>query len=132
LVAVCPASIQVITGRQQSVTASVANTTDNTVTWSVNNIPGGNSTVGTISSDGSYTAPSKVPTPATVTITATSSADSSVSATASVTISEAPKSGGGAIDWFTLGLLALGLCGGLRKRGQRFSALACLPEGDAG
>jgi len=132
LVAVCPASIQVITGRQQSVTASVANTTDSTVTWSVNNIPGGNSTVGTISSDGSYTAPSNVPTPATVTITATSSADSTVSATASVTISAAPKSGGGAIDWFTLGLLALGLCGGLRKRGQRFPALACSPEGDAG
>jgi hypothetical protein len=105
----------VITGRQQSVTASVANTTDSTVTWSVNNIPGGNSTVGTISSDGSYTAPSNVPTPATVTITATSSADSTVSATASVTISAPPKSGGGAIDWFTLGLLAFGCCGGMKK-----------------
>jgi hypothetical protein len=49
-----------------------------------------------------------------------------------VTISAAPKSGGGAIDWFTLGLLALGCCGGLRRRGQRFPALACLPEGRVG
>jgi hypothetical protein len=32
-----------------------------TVNWSVNGVPGGNSTVGTISSSGLYTAPSSVP-----------------------------------------------------------------------
>ncbi len=39
---------------------------------SVNGIPGGNSTVGTISSTGLYTAPAVIPTPDSVTITSTS------------------------------------------------------------
>jgi hypothetical protein len=46
----------------------------------VNNIPGGNSTLGTIDSSGVYTAPSAVPTPYTVTVTATSAADPTKSA----------------------------------------------------
>jgi hypothetical protein len=60
------------------------------VTWSVNGIAGGNSTVGTIAANGPlsalYTAPATPPSPETVTVTATSVADSSKSGSASVTI----------------------------------------------
>ena len=54
--------------------------------WSVNGIAGGNSTVGTISSGGVYTAPADLPSQATVQITATSNADATKSATANVTV----------------------------------------------
>ena len=55
--------------------------------WSVNGVPGGNATVGTISAAGVYTAPASFPGIGlnTATITATSQADSTVSATASAT-----------------------------------------------
>jgi hypothetical protein len=43
--------------------------TGQAMTFSVNGIPGGNATVGTISSTGLYTAPAVIPTPYTVTIT---------------------------------------------------------------
>jgi hypothetical protein len=45
-------------------------TANKTATWSVNDVPGGNATVGTISSSGLYTAPSSVPSPAAVTVKA--------------------------------------------------------------
>ncbi len=43
-------------------TATVTGLTNTTVTWSVNSIKGGNSTYGTITSAGLYTAPAAVPT----------------------------------------------------------------------
>ena len=56
---------------------------DQTVTWSVNGIANGSSTVGTVSSTSSntaaYQAPAAVPTPFTVNISATSAADTSKS-----------------------------------------------------
>src|SRR5207249_9048767 len=42
--------------------------------WSVNGIAGGNSTVGTVTSTGLYTAPATVPNPPVVTLTATEGA----------------------------------------------------------
>jgi hypothetical protein len=68
-------------------TATVQNTANTSVTWKVNGIVGGNSTVGTISASGVYRAPNSVPNPAVVTVSATSNADPTKSATASVTIS---------------------------------------------
>jgi uncharacterized protein YjdB len=66
------------------------------VTWSVNTVAGGNSTVGTVSASGLYTAPASVPTPASVTITATSVADASkfasVLAAVTLKIAVAPPS----------------------------------------
>ena len=56
------------------------------VTWSVSGVPGGNSTLGTISSSGLYSAPSMVPSPSTVNVMATSSADATKSSTASLTV----------------------------------------------
>lgn len=48
--------------------------------------PGGNATVGTISSSGFYTAPRDLPNPAKVTVTGTSQADNSKHADASITV----------------------------------------------
>jgi hypothetical protein len=67
-------------------TATVSNTANTDVAWWVNSIQGGDSTIGTISSSGVYTAPAAVPNPAVVTITAKSAADNTKTGTASVTI----------------------------------------------
>jgi hypothetical protein len=64
----------------------VQNSSNQSVTWKVNGIAGGNSTVGTISSTGLYRAPNSVPSPSTVTVSATSVAEPSAVGTASVTI----------------------------------------------
>jgi hypothetical protein len=72
-------------GGTQQFSATVQNSSDLTVIWEVNGIVGGNSTVGTIS-NGLYTAPLTVPTPAVVTVLAIAHADSSKTASASITI----------------------------------------------
>ena len=86
-VAVCPgsANVQADIGTQ-SFTSSVANASTGNVTWEVNGVAGGNSTIGTISQTGVYTAPSTVPTPAIVTVTAVSAADGVTSGAAQVTV----------------------------------------------
>jgi hypothetical protein len=56
-------------------TATVLGLTNQDVTWQVNQITGGNSTVGTITDAGVYTAPARVPNPATVTVSAVSVAE---------------------------------------------------------
>jgi hypothetical protein len=89
-VAVAPATATVQTGGSQALTATVANTTNTTVTWQVGGVVGGNGTVGTISSSGVYTAPSVMPSPATVTVTAVSVADPTRSGAAQVTLTAAP------------------------------------------
>ncbi len=85
-VTLSPASASLTTGATQQFTATVANTTNTNVAWSVNGISQGNSTVGFISSTGLYTAPNSVPTPASVTVSAVSQADTSISGSATVTI----------------------------------------------
>jgi hypothetical protein len=80
-------SASVKTTQSQQFSATVVNTTNTAVTWQVNGITNGNSTVGTISATGLYTAPSTVPTPnPVVTVTAVSVADPTKSDSASVTI----------------------------------------------
>ncbi len=85
-VTVSPISGTVLLGGTAPFSASVTNTTDTAVSWSVNNIPGGSAQVGTISADGLYTAPADLPQGGTVHVTATSHADSTKSGTASVTV----------------------------------------------
>jgi phospholipase C len=85
-VAVSPASIKLQAGATQSFTATVQNSNNTEVTWQINSIAGGNATVGTISSNGLYTAPATVPQPAAVTVTAISKADSSKSGSAQVNV----------------------------------------------
>ena len=67
--------------------SSVTGALDTTLTWSVDNIAGGNSTVGTITSGGVYTAGSAL---GTHTIKAASVADPAQNATATVTVVAAP------------------------------------------
>jgi hypothetical protein len=85
-VSVTPNSVNVRAASTQQFTASVTGTTNTAVTWSVNKVSGGNSTNGTISSSGNYTAPATLPNPNTVTIQAISSADSSASGSSNVTV----------------------------------------------
>ena len=85
-VSISPRDKSVATGATLQFTATVQNTTDTAVQWQVNGIQGGNSTLGTISSAGLFTAPAAVPSPAKETITAVSHADSTKSDSTSVTI----------------------------------------------
>src|SRR5271156_2450941 len=78
-VTVSPTSPQVAGGANEQFTATVANTSNTAVTWSVT---GG----GTINVSGLYTAPASVPTQAIVTVTATSQADSTKTGIATVTL----------------------------------------------
>jgi len=85
-VTLAPPSASVLLGTTQGFTATVRNTSNTAVTWNVNGIPGGNSTVGTIDASGQYAAPANLPAPAVVMVEATSAADGSKSATSRVTI----------------------------------------------
>ena len=85
-VSVTPNSVNVRAGSSQQFAASVTGTTSTAVSWSVNNVAGGNSTSGTITSSGNYTAPAALPNPNTITVQATSGADSSASGSSDVTI----------------------------------------------
>lgn len=93
-VSVSPASTALNTGATQQFTANVTGTANTAVSWSVANVAGGNSTVGTISASGLYTAPASVPNPATVSVRATSVADPTKSAVANVALSAPPPSVG--------------------------------------
>lgn len=76
-VSVSPTTANVLLGATQLFTATVQGTGafSPNVTWSVSGIVGGNSTHGTITADGLYTAPAAVPNPSNVTVTATSVQD---------------------------------------------------------
>ena len=83
---VTPPSATIRSGDSTQFAASVTGNTNQSVTWSVNGVPGGNATVGIIDATGKYKAPSPLPTPASVTIKAISVADKSLSATSSVSL----------------------------------------------
>ena len=85
-VQVAPTSATALLGEPQTFIAVVSNTTNTSVTWSVNGIAGGNAAVGTIDANGIYTAPANLPTPNSISVTATSVEDPSKSSTAQVTI----------------------------------------------
>ncbi len=103
-------------GGTQAFAATVENTSNTSVTWQVNGVAGGSSTVGTISTAGLYTSPLLVPASSTVTVTAISNVDNTRSGSAQVTVIPRLISnggggggGGGAIDfaWLLACLLAL-------------------------
>src|SRR5438132_7203981 len=83
-VSVTPAAASVQTGGTQTLTATVTNTANKAVTWQVNGVAGGNTSVGTISTTGVYTAPATVPSPPIVTVTAVSVADPTRSGSAQI------------------------------------------------
>jgi trimeric autotransporter adhesin len=86
-----PPIADVYTGTTQAFNANVTGTTNTAVTWQVNGVTGGNTTFGTISSSGLYSAPTAVPSPATVTVKAISQANSTAFGTASVMIVTVPS-----------------------------------------
>lgn len=86
-VTLTPATASVTSGATRQFSAVVNNNANQSVTWSVNSVNGGNSTVGIISASGLYTAPAAVPSPAVVTVKATSAAVPAASASAAVSIS---------------------------------------------
>jgi uncharacterized protein (DUF1800 family) len=88
-VAVTPATATVRAGNQQAFTATVTGALNPSVTWTVNGVAGGNSTIGTIAANGTYTSPLTLPTPNTVTVTATSVEDPTRSGSATVTLQNA-------------------------------------------
>ena len=85
-VTVVPGSAQTFTGDNVQFSATVQNAASTAVTWQVNQVPGGNVTVGMIDSTGLYAAPTKVPNPPTVTVTAVLQSDSTKTGSSSVTI----------------------------------------------
>jgi hypothetical protein len=86
LVTVAPTDSSSPAGTSVQFTATVTGTTNTAVIWSVNGVAGGNSTLGTLSSSGLYTAPTAVPNPATVVVTVTSQAETSQSASTTLTV----------------------------------------------
>jgi len=85
-VSVTPATASLTVGQTEQFTAAVANASNSKVTWSVDGVPGGNATVGTISSSGLYQTPAG---PGAHAIQATSQTDPTKNAQANITISYA-------------------------------------------
>jgi len=80
---VSPGAATVAPSGTQQFTAAVQGLGNTSVTWSVDGVTGGNSTTGTITSGGFYSAP---PAIGAHSIAATSSVDSSASASANITV----------------------------------------------
>ena len=78
-VSVSPATVSLYGGQTQSFSATVANTSNTAVAWSISP-----SATGSIDESGNYTAPTTVATQTVVTVTATSQADTTKAATATV------------------------------------------------
>ena len=78
-VSVLPNNASLLVKSTQQFAANVQGTGNfnSAASWYVNNVQGGNSTVGTITANGFYTAPNAVPSPSNVTVLARSVQDSS-------------------------------------------------------
>jgi hypothetical protein len=86
-VSISPTNASVQVGQSEQFSATVSGARTSAVNWLVSGIRGGNSSVGTISSAGLYTAPVSVPSGAVV-VTAQSSANPGNSASAGVTVTQ--------------------------------------------
>jgi hypothetical protein len=82
-VSITPSGASVALSATQQFSATVTGATNQNVTWNVDGIAGGNSTIGTISTAGIYTAPTLI---GSHTITAIAQANSASVGTASVTV----------------------------------------------
>lgn len=89
-VTVTPSSASVRVGQLRAFAATVTGTTGG-VTWSVNDVPGGDGGVGTIDASGRYLAPAAVPSGGVVTVRATSVAVPTASGSATVTVLPLPS-----------------------------------------
>ena len=117
-------------GGTQTFVATLSNAQDTSVVWQVGGIAGGNTTLGTISAAGVYTAPAIVPSPATVTVSAVSNQDLDRSAAAQVTLTFTPAAsdgGGGGGGGAALDLLLLLCACDRRSTANMRPAFAALP-----
>jgi hypothetical protein len=89
-VTVTPSTASVQTNMTKQFTATVNNATTQTVNWTVNGAPGGNSTVGLVSTTGLYTAPAVPPSGGTAMVQAASTVSPSAVGTAVVTVTSPP------------------------------------------
>ena len=85
-VSVFPTATSVVLGHTVPFTATVTGTTNTVVNWEVAGVHGGNTTVGTITTSGLYTAPNVLPNPTTVVVTAVLQADATKSGTGRVQV----------------------------------------------
>jgi IPT/TIG domain len=85
-VSVAPTTANIRAGATFAFSSSVDGSSNTAVTWAVNSVAGGNTTLGTIDVSGNYTAPAAVPNPNTITVTATSAADTTKTANSAVTL----------------------------------------------
>jgi hypothetical protein len=85
-VTVSPTNASVPTGATQQFNASVTGTSNTAVAWNVAGAGCSDVACGTINSNGLYTAPATVPSPATVNVTATSVADPTKSGAVNLTV----------------------------------------------
>ena len=94
-VSVSPTAATVALASAETLQATVTGTQDTTVTWDVNGVVGGNTTVGlilnsqTTPNNTTYTAPQTLPAGGSVTVHARSNADPSFSASATITFTAA-------------------------------------------
>ena len=86
VVTVNPTSVSVVTGATQQFSASVSGTSNTGTTWTVQGSGCSGTACGTIDSNGLYTAPPALPSPASATVTAASAADPSKTNSAYVSI----------------------------------------------
>jgi uncharacterized protein (DUF1800 family) len=86
IVSVMPQYATVQLNGTQQFQASVSNTANKSVTWTVNGVAGGSASTGTIDASGLFTAPSAQTFTGVVTVTATSAADASKTASAGVNL----------------------------------------------
>ena len=85
-VSLTPSQVTLQVGGTQQFAVTVGGTTNQNVTWYVDNIKGGNASVGTVDASGLYTAPLSLPSGETVSVSAVSVADTTKSASASISI----------------------------------------------
>ncbi len=83
---VSPTAAALGPSEQLELQADVAGVEDQSVTWSVNGVPGGSAEYGTIDAAGLYTAPDEAPAEGTATVRATSLADPSLHGDATITV----------------------------------------------
>jgi len=86
-ISVSPTTADVLPGKQQKFTSTITGNSNAGVSWAVAGVAGGNSTVGTIDSQGLYTAPATLTSaPLGIAITATAAVDATKTAQATVTL----------------------------------------------
>ena len=96
-VTLAPDSVTLALSATQQFTSTVTGTTNTGVTWRVDNIAGGNATVGTVSATGLYTAPGTMPASDRHLVTAISSADTTAIGSAVIRLITGGDPGGGSL-----------------------------------